>query len=154
MFTAKHIGLRAGAAAVLFLLIALLAAPAAQAAASACRTDPIVWLSDGHKVTLSANISTDLALVQQVTYTLHAPIGLTVTSIVHTASGLGTREGFYFYADQPAKHYTTNTVVRSSVRVAVTANTSITVQGGGNVGSTSAAGTTNAGIATALTVSR
>jgi hypothetical protein len=154
MFTRTAVRLRGGGAGVLVLLVLLLSGRNAQGAASACRTDPIVWLSDGHKVTLSANISADLSMVQQVAYTLHAPAGLTVTSIVHTAGGLGTKEVFYFYADQPAKHYTTNTVVRSSARVAVTANTSITVQGGGNVGSASATGTTNAGIATAVTVSR
>ena len=154
MSTDKYIRLRGGAAAVLCLLIALLAAPGAQAAASVCRTDPIVWLSDGHKVTLSANIGTELSKVHQVTYTLHAPAGLTVTSIVHTAGGLGIKEVFYFYADQPAKHYNAQTVVRTGGNVAVTANTSITVQAGGAVGSDSTNGTANMPIGTEVTVSQ
>jgi hypothetical protein len=153
MFTDTHTR-RGGAAAALFLLIALLSAPGAQAGASVCRTDPIVWLSDGHKVTLSANIGTDLSKVHQVTYTLHAPAGLTVTSIVHTAGGLGTKEVFNFYADQPGRRYTTGTVVRTGGNTAITANTAITVQGGGAVGSASASGTANVCIGTQVTVSQ
>jgi hypothetical protein len=152
MFIHKLIRLRAGTAGGLLLLVALLAAPGAQAAASVCRTDPIVWLSDGHKVTLSASIGTELSKVQQVTYTLHAPAGLTVSSIVHTAGGLGTKEVFYFYADQPAKHYTTETVVRTSGNTAVTANTAVTVQAGGIVGTASADGTANMTIGTEVQV--
>ena len=154
MFTDKSSRLRGGAAGVLCLLVVLLTAPGAQAAASVCRTDPIVWLSDGHKVTLSANISTELSKVHQITYTLHAPAGLTVTSIVHTAGGLGTKEVFYFYGDQPAQHYTTETVVRTGGNAAVTANTAITVQAGGAVGSDSASGTANVSIGTNVTVSQ
>jgi hypothetical protein len=154
MFTDQHIRLRGGAAAVLFLLITLLSAPGAQAAASVCRTDPIVWLSDGHKVTLSANIGTELSKVRHVIYTLHAPVGLTVTSIVHTAGGLGTKEVFYFYADQPAQRYTATTLVRTGGSAAVTANTAVTGQAGGAVGYDSADGTTNVPIATEVRVSQ
>jgi hypothetical protein len=153
MFTSPSSRLRGGAG-FLFLLVLLLSGQSAQAAAGVCRTDPIVWLCDGHKVTLSANISTELSQVRQVTYTLHALAGLTVTSIVHTAGGLGTKEVFYFYADQPAQHYTTETVVRTGGTTAVTANTAITVQAGGAVGSDSANGTANVPIGTTVTVSR
>jgi hypothetical protein len=77
---------------VLPLLAALMAAFAlfgaprgAHASYSICRTDPVVLLSNGATVTLEADATIDASQVQDVTYTLHVPSGLSLQGIVYDA---------------------------------------------------------------------
>lgn len=67
-------------------------APSASAAISGCRGDPIVWLSDGTKLTMIANIAADPSQVTMITYTVHAPRGLSVTQVVYTGGVLAGKE--------------------------------------------------------------
>src|SRR5436305_10619659 len=82
------------------LLARSLLAPATHAAIGDCRSDPVVTLSNGHALDLSAVVDDTTTDVRQVSYTLHAPLGTWVTSEVDT-SALGPRDTFPFYADQP-----------------------------------------------------
>src|SRR5690348_13123297 len=86
----------------------------AQASHSACRTDPIVILSDGHRLNLTALVNIDSSGVQQINYTLHIPSGVGVTRIIYTQGVPGLRESFAYYADQPARRYITTTNIHTS----------------------------------------
>jgi hypothetical protein len=74
-----------------------------------CRTDPIVFLSDGTRVKMTADIGTAAENVQGIVYTLHAPVGTSVVRIVYT--GAHVPETVDFFADRTAGTYDTDTVV-------------------------------------------
>src|SRR5438874_4856866 len=105
-FTARHPGRALLGAALLSasLLAHSLMAPDTHAAISGCRSDPVVTLSNGDALDLHATVDDAYSDVQQVSYTLHAPIGTWVTSEVDT-SVLGVKDSFHFYADEPANTY-------------------------------------------------
>ncbi len=75
------------------LLAGGLPAPSAHAAL-ACRSDPIVVLSNGVTLELSATIFDDVSDVQQVNYTLQAPKGVTVQRVITTDGAVGYKEHF------------------------------------------------------------
>jgi hypothetical protein len=102
-----------------------------------CRSDPVVVLSDGTIVDVSADIDTLLWNVTEVHYTLHIPQGLSPVSVVRTKAWLTSTETFSFYADQSADHYSSSTLVQTkSGNSAVTANMLV------NLGSGQASGYT------------
>jgi hypothetical protein len=116
---------------VLSLLPAWLGAPArAFAGNSGCRTDPVILLSNGALIDMSATIGTALYNVQQVTYTLHAPRGTRVLAVVRTPDWPTTVENFVFVADAAAGEYNTDTIVYTSENnVDVTATTTLGLRG-------------------------
>jgi len=64
--------------------------------------------------------------VQQVLYTLHAPAGTQVWSVIRTSGIMGPKETVRFFADAAANTYTSTTLVTtqtagSAVRVDMTA---------------------------------
>ena len=94
----------------------------AYAAASVCRTDPIVILTDGTIIDISASIDSPLFTLQHVTYTLHAPVGSRVLLVLRTPNLPRTTESFEFYADGPPDQIQTDTLVTTSTsNVGVTA---------------------------------
>ena len=98
----------------LLILPALLALPQrAWAAASGCRTDPIVYLSNGARVTLWADISTSLDEVSAVRYELHVPHHVSVTGIAFP-DGLDYLESVAVYSDQAVSSYSSATVVQTT----------------------------------------
>lgn len=115
--------------AVLFLMaVALLAAMPRFAAAAivSCRADPIVTLSNGKVVQMTAFMETDAANVKLITYTLRAPKGTTVVNVAYTGGELASKEKFVFYADRNSNNYGTETVVTTETAgVRVSAQTRI-----------------------------
>jgi hypothetical protein len=95
----------------LALLASVLIAQPASAAIRSCRTDPVILLSNGELLQTDATIETDEENVQQVTYTLHLPVGVKVIAIVNTPSRVGDREVVKFVDDLPPYHYSTDTVI-------------------------------------------
>lgn len=107
----------------LFRARALLLAPVLLAAGSllpqqsvyatlaACRSDPIVLLSNGAVLDLSATISDHASDVNRIVYVLHGPAGTTPLAVIHTNAELARREQFTYHADQPAQTYTIDTYV-------------------------------------------
>lgn len=77
---------------LLGVLLSLQGVEQAAAIVSGCRGDPKVWLSNGTKVTMTASIAADASQVKTVTYTLHAPRGVTVDKIVYTGGDLKDKE--------------------------------------------------------------
>lgn len=125
----------------LYMMIALLGVavllqqPLTVAAAiRSCRADPIVWLSNGDTIQMTVEIAADVADVQGILYTLHAPVGVTVDRIVYTGGALQNKEEVVFVADQAPGHYVTDTVVTARGKgKPVTANTNYGGQFRGSV---------------------
>jgi hypothetical protein len=76
----------------------------AHASYSICRTDPVITLSNGTTVTLEADATIDPDQLQDVTYTLHIPTGLSLQSIQYDAQ-YGSLESVTVVADAIANHY-------------------------------------------------
>jgi|SRR5579872_1076488 len=98
-------------------------------AASACRSDPIVALSNGTQLTMYEDISDTAAVVTSITYQLHIPVGLTVKSIVYQGAVPGSVQSITVYADENTGNYDAYAVVNTR-----TPNTSVTayMSGTGN----------------------
>src|SRR5205085_8579832 len=81
----------------------------------ACRTDPIVTLSNGVTVQMSNTIYDDSAHVQPVTYTLRAPAGTRVTRVVYPpGTTTSIPESFQFAADRGPGEYRSYAVVHDA----------------------------------------
>jgi len=88
------------AAAILIAVLALIP-PSAYTAALRCRSDPVVVLSNGTLIDLSADVDAMLWDIASVNYTLHVPQGLRAIVIVRTPNWPGTKETFRIVDDQP-----------------------------------------------------
>jgi hypothetical protein len=116
------------ASAVLIAVLALIP-PSAYTAALRCRSDPVVVLSNGTLIDLSADIDAMLWDIASVHYTLHVPQGLYAILVVRTPNWPGTKETFTIIADQPAKTFdSTTTVWTKRPGVGVTANLLVNLQ--------------------------
>ena len=121
-------------------LLALLIIPMdAWALHSVCRADPIVVLTNGTQIRMTASVQSDASLVQRITYVLHAPVGSVVHHIVYTGGALGSKETVQFYADKAGRRFTTETTVQMTdsrnCGRAFTAESSVSGQGGQASGS-------------------
>jgi len=87
-------------------------APAAHAAV-ACRADPIVTLSNGLVVHLSATIADLPSDVLSVAYTLHAPTGTSVRSVIYPPDPNNIPQTFQFYADNAPSTWDSYTSVNT-----------------------------------------
>jgi hypothetical protein len=105
----------------LSLAIALLGAialfggtnPQAANARLQCRSDPLVVLSDGTVLDISADIGAHVWDVKRVQYTLYIPAGLKVVKQVSTPNWPTTTERFTIYATNPVGKFRTDTLVRT-----------------------------------------
>jgi hypothetical protein len=95
----------------------------AYARLAVCRSDPLVVLSDGTVLDISADIGALLWDVEEVHYDLHIPKGLSVVVSVSTPNWPTTVERFRVYADNPPGTFTsTTTVFTREENTPVTAN--------------------------------
>ena len=95
---------------------------AAHADLVACRSDPVISLSNGITIDLSANINDGAADVRQVAYSLRIPKDVQVVAMVGTDGLLGLQEVFTVVADALPGNYASITVVTTGQHgVAVTA---------------------------------
>ncbi len=112
-----------------FLLIGLALsepfAPISEAAAGGCRSDPVVFLSDGTILDVTADIGTDVSNVREIHYVVHGPRGVTLVSAISTPTlGFEGKESFIYYDDAAPNQYITETLVQTTYnRVSVTAYT-------------------------------
>jgi hypothetical protein len=79
--------------------------PGAHAELGVCYSDPVVVLSNGTILDLSDVINDTDTDVQQVSYTIHAPAGTSVTSVTYTSGPLGPKETFQFFAEGKLGQY-------------------------------------------------
>jgi len=98
-------------------------------AALGCRSDPIVALSNGLVVHLSATISdapSDITGVTYTMYTMHAPAGVSVVSVVYPPDPNNIPQTFHFYADNPGGVWDTYTnVATKTTGIGVTATAEV-----------------------------
>jgi hypothetical protein len=124
-------GVRRVAIAVSLLLGGLVAAgplaPAAQAALDGCRADPVIYLSDGSALDVTADIGTSATNITGIAYTVHVPAGLRAVLYLATPTlGFKGKEAFTLVNDAPAGQYRTDTLVTTNNKgVAVTAHTTL-----------------------------
>jgi hypothetical protein len=143
-FTARHrgrtlLGTLLGVAVLSASLLALFSrmAPATHAAISGCRSDPVVILSNGNTLHLSTVVNDPATDVQQVSYTLHAPVGTWITGVADT-SVLDLKETLRFYADNPPNTYSVAAKVKTlTPRISVTATTDVVTTNGASTASAS-----------------
>ncbi len=108
------------------LLASLFGAPHHAHAAIGCRTDPIVTLSNGLVVQLSATVYDNPSDINAVTYTLHAPAGTSVVNVVYPVDPNNIPQTFNFYADNPAGTWDSYTYVDTKTTgVSVTATAEV-----------------------------
>lgn len=89
-----------------------------------CRSDPVVILSNGLTLDLSADIGVFLWNVQQVDYVLHVPQGVTLVASIATPAWPTAIETFTLYSDTPPGEYRSETTVYTTQgNAAVTAHT-------------------------------
>lgn len=89
-----------------------------------CRSDPIVILSNGLILDLSADINVLPWKVEQVDYVLHVPEGVSLVLSVATPTWLTTVETFTVIDDAPpGVYHSETTVYTKSGSATVTANT-------------------------------
>lgn len=100
-------------------------APRAAASVGGCRSDPIVTLSDGTVLDVSADIDTDVANMREIHYVVHGPRGVKLLLALSTPTlGFEGKETFTYYDDAAPKQYITETLVQTTNdRVSVTAHT-------------------------------
>jgi hypothetical protein len=99
--------------------------PVSKAAVGGCRSDPIVILSDGTILDVSADIGTDVSNVREIHYVVHGPRNVMLVSAISTPTlGFRGKETFTYYADAAPNQYITETMVQTTYnRVSVTAHT-------------------------------
>jgi hypothetical protein len=99
---------------VAILLLLTVSVPGVSAGWIQCRSDPVVLLSNGLVMDLSADISTLPWQVQRVDYVLHVPEGVSLVLAIHTPTWLTSTETFTLYDDAPPGEYHSETTVYTS----------------------------------------
>jgi hypothetical protein len=109
------------------LSVLVASVPVSEAALDGCRSDPVIYLSDGSAIDLSANIGTSVTNVKAISYTVHVPAGLKMILYAATPTlGFRGKESFALVNDSPAGHYSTDTLVQTSNRgVSATSQTTL-----------------------------
>lgn len=93
---------------------------------SGCDLDPIVTLSNGAQLTIDTNVADVPGDIQNVVYTLHLPVGVTVTSVSYP-DGYGVNESVNAYSDQRWGNLTVSSLVNTGTPgVAVTEQVNLT----------------------------
>lgn len=89
----------------------------AEAAYMVCRTDPLITLSNGAVVDLSAVTVSSQPQITHASYAVHVPVGVHVTGIKYDASA--SIEAVAIVADQAAHHYRFDLVASTVAPTAV-----------------------------------
>jgi hypothetical protein len=99
--------------------------PTTEAAVSGCRTDPIVILSDGTILDVTAEIGTSVSNVREIHYLIHGPRGVRLIASISTPTlGFTGKETFTYRDDASSRQYITETIVQTTYdNVVVTAHT-------------------------------
>lgn len=93
-------------AASIFIVLVLASLPiVANAASMFCRSDPIVYLSDGTRLQFDSEIATNRENVQSVHYQLHVPTGVSIERIIFTPHWARAIETVELVPDQADGNY-------------------------------------------------
>jgi hypothetical protein len=131
------------------LLAGSLAPRRAQAAVSLCRTDPIVLLSNGVVVQLTASFQLLPADVKAIHYNLRVPAGTRVSYIVFAGGGVSQLESMTVKANDAPGTYDSSSIVYSSMSgVTVSVTEQVVTPGASASVPSSAHGLTNRWVST------
>ncbi|MCI0647751.1 MAG: hypothetical protein L0332_17150 [Chloroflexi bacterium] len=109
---------------VIILLVLIVSSSGVSAGWAQCRSDPLVILSNGLVLDLSADIGVFLWNVQNVDYVLHVPEGVTLVASISTPAWPTTLETFTLYSDNPpGEYHSITTVYTNQGNATVTAHT-------------------------------
>jgi len=89
----------------ILMLTMLLVVSQVSAAHIACRSDPIVYLTDGTRLQFATEIATSLDDVISIRYEVHVPVGVSANRINYTPSWARAKELVVIVADQPVGSY-------------------------------------------------
>src|SRR5689334_7632345 len=85
-----------------------------EAAVGGCRADPVVMLSDGTVLDITADIGTSVSNVQEIHYVVHGPHNTALVAAISTPTlGFRGKETFIYYADTVPKQYISETLVQT-----------------------------------------
>jgi hypothetical protein len=106
------------------LLIALCLVVAQVSAASiSCRSDPIIFLSDGIKLQVGVTVETSVDDLISVQYQVHVPANVSINHVIYVPQWAKNKESVTLVADQPANSYQVWTIVRTG-----TPNVGVTIK--------------------------
>lgn len=106
------------------MLIALcLVVAQVSAAHMTCRSDPIIFLSDGIKLQVGVVVDTSVDDLISVQYQVHVPAHVSIDHVVYVPQWAKNKESVTLVADQPANSYQIWTIVRTG-----TPNVGVTIK--------------------------
>ena len=105
-----------GASLLTATLLAAPLQPRSVHAASACRSDPIVVLSNGVTLRISEDIAAAASQVTAIAYVVHAPAGTQLVSVTYTPGAVGAKEKLKLTTDAPVGTYTSDTDVSVAIK--------------------------------------
>lgn len=98
----------------------------AHAQLSACRSDPVLVISNVGLMDLQAGISDSMPNVQQVAYVVHGPPGTNLLATINTDTLIGLKETVRYYDDDKANTFDVYTTVYTAHGpVAVSASSTV-----------------------------
>ncbi|MBA3868983.1 MAG: hypothetical protein H0X30_07505 [Anaerolineae bacterium] len=106
------------------VLIALCLVVAQVSAASiSCRSDPVIFLSDGIKIQVGVVVETSVDDLISVQYQVHVPANVSINHVIYVPQWAKNKESVTLVADQPADSYQVWTIVRTG-----TAHVGVTIK--------------------------
>lgn len=114
MLNTKHVYLSVTKLTIVISITVLFILPiVVQAARMFCRSDPIVFLSDGTRLQFNASVQTSRENLVSIHYQLHVPDGVTIDRIVFTPGWASEIETVELINDQSAGNYRIITIVNT-----------------------------------------
>lgn len=107
---------------VMLLIAMFLVVAQVSAAHMLCRSDPIVFLSNGTILRINAALETTVDDIVSVNYVIHAPANARIVKIIYAPSWAKEKEHVLLVNDQPANSYQIVTVAQT-----VTPNVATTI---------------------------
>lgn len=97
---------------VLLLALSLVVAQV-NAASMTCRSDPIVFLSNGVKLQVGVAVETSLSDLVSIRYELHVPANVSIDHVIYTPAWARNKESVTLIADQAPNTYVVLTLVKT-----------------------------------------
>jgi len=108
------------------LVVGPLVPQPASAQLAYCRSDPFVFLSNGMKVTIVAQINSDPSAVGTITYSLSVPAGASVTGVTYTGGALQGKETLRVTNNSTTTTYSSGSLITTTPKkIGVQATTSV-----------------------------
>jgi len=140
---ARH--LRRGVAILSATVLACsLVAPDAHAATGACRSEPVVILSNGYTLDINATIQDDASDVQSVNWIVNMPSGVRVVGTpVDNGKVLGPKDHYSYSSNGPAGSYSVGVSAVTGTKVSMSATTDLVHATKAHLSHDSASGNSN-----------